>query len=432
MARLRTLASDGAGCEVELKPGINRLGRAEDNDFQILDPTVSAHHCVIEYKEGVAIVRDLGSTNGTFVNALPVQEAILKHGQVLRLGTFELLYEQEPRETKSPHESCEKTSPAQPVQIAPPMQPGPPPIIPATSPDTVARSCGRHFGVPAKWVCVRCRTPFCSECVKVTKVGMREFYSCIICGATCITEREFSRLTAMAQANFFSLFPGAFTYPLQKGSLILLVVATFFLGFFEVARTVLKHFGPMTFPHLWMAYWLSVIFALGYVFIFMQNIVVASAHGDEKMPDLPELSSFWDEVLLPFLRLGIIWAACLAPGFLVQFLVSPVAGVPLYVLGLACVPMAILTVSMADSLGGLNPVVILSGIAKVPIPYLVTCVVFMAAIAVRVGAELLLKIVPIPILPTLLSTFIGLYGLAVGSRLLGLIYFTNKEKLAWF
>lgn len=44
------------------------VGRLGDNDAQIDDGSVSSHHAEIELGEGSAVLRDLGSTNGTFVN----------------------------------------------------------------------------------------------------------------------------------------------------------------------------------------------------------------------------------------------------------------------------------------------------------------------------------------------------------------------------
>ncbi|MCS7337087.1 MAG: FHA domain-containing protein [Verrucomicrobiae bacterium] len=429
MAQLRTLASDGAGSAIELRPGTNRFGRTDDNDFQILDPAVSAHHCVIEYNDGVAVVRDLGSTNGTFVNGMRIQEAVLQHGQVLRIGTVELLYEESAPGQRQAHPGLGTARSTQPIRIAPPLQPATA-TISSHQTDHV-RSCIRHIGTPAKWVCVKCHKPFCGNCVRTTRIGMHEFRSCPDCNVSCIPEHEFRRQAEMAQTDFFALLPGAFSFPFAKGGVAILVAGTIFLGVFEVGRMVLKHFG-ITFVHLWLAYWLSVIMIVGFVFAYMQNVVLASAQGEDRMPDLPELSSFWGDIFVPFFRLVLIWVACLAPGFVVQFAISPLASVPVYLLGLACVPMAVLTVSLADSIRGLNPLIIFSGIAKVPVPYLVTCLVFGAALGIRIMSELLLQYLPIPVLPVVVGTFVGLYGLSVGARLLGLIYYLNKDKLAWF
>src|SRR6266540_6968541 len=78
--------------EIVLKPGANRLGRNEQNDLPINDPTVSSFHCEIAFEHDTVIVRDLGSTNGTFINSVPIRQAILEPGQTLRLGTVELFF----------------------------------------------------------------------------------------------------------------------------------------------------------------------------------------------------------------------------------------------------------------------------------------------------------------------------------------------------
>jgi hypothetical protein len=66
------------------------------------------------------------------------------------------------------------------------------------------------------------------------------------------------------------------------------------------------------------------------------------------------------------------------------------------------------------------------------LPYLTTCGIFLVVIALVHGIQMLLEWTGIPILPTVISTFVSLYGITVEMRLLGLLYYTNKAKLAWF
>jgi hypothetical protein len=172
--------------------------------------------------------------------------------------------------------------------------------------------------------------------------------------------------------------------------------------------------------------------SVGYLFAFMQSVIQSSARGDKAMPDWPEISGFWDDLVVPFFQFTCIWCLCLGPGIAVMLLVSPLAGVPLLFLGLFCLPMAILTVCLADGIAGLNPIIIFSGIGKVPLPYLTTCGIFLMVIAIMHGSRMLLELTGIPMLPTVISSFISLYGITVEMRLLGLLYFTNKSKLAWF
>jgi transcriptional regulator with GAF, ATPase, and Fis domain len=63
-----------------------RVGKAPDNDLVVLDETVSRHHCEIaRVPEGVR-VRDLGSTNGTYVEHARITDAVTPVGSVVRVG----------------------------------------------------------------------------------------------------------------------------------------------------------------------------------------------------------------------------------------------------------------------------------------------------------------------------------------------------------
>src|SRR5438270_13538120 len=93
MARL-LIRSDGFHNQViELKLGVNRVGRSPANDFQIEHPTISARHCEILLKDGELDLRDCDSTNGTFVGGEPIDQASLKTGGSFQLGDVEILVE---------------------------------------------------------------------------------------------------------------------------------------------------------------------------------------------------------------------------------------------------------------------------------------------------------------------------------------------------
>lgn len=77
----------------ELKADNTTIGRVEDNTFQIAEPSVSSHHCEVLLRGQEVVVKDLGSTNGTFINGEKVAESPLKPGQILRLGQIEMRLE---------------------------------------------------------------------------------------------------------------------------------------------------------------------------------------------------------------------------------------------------------------------------------------------------------------------------------------------------
>ena len=62
------------------------IGRSADAGVRLGDPTVSRRHCEIEEMEGILVVRDLGSRNGTYVNGHRIAEALLMPGHKLALG----------------------------------------------------------------------------------------------------------------------------------------------------------------------------------------------------------------------------------------------------------------------------------------------------------------------------------------------------------
>ncbi|MFZ5862253.1 MAG: FHA domain-containing protein [Nitrospirota bacterium] len=65
------------------------LGRGRC-DVQLRDPEVSRQHCAIEVYDGVPMVKDLQSANGTLLNGHLVTEHVLKHGDHVKLGTTEV------------------------------------------------------------------------------------------------------------------------------------------------------------------------------------------------------------------------------------------------------------------------------------------------------------------------------------------------------
>jgi pSer/pThr/pTyr-binding forkhead associated (FHA) protein len=90
MAKLVVLSAGIAGRSYELKVDKTTIGRVEDNTFQIAEPSVSSHHCEVLLQGNDVLIRDLNSTNGTFINGEKITEAVLKPGQILRLGQIEV------------------------------------------------------------------------------------------------------------------------------------------------------------------------------------------------------------------------------------------------------------------------------------------------------------------------------------------------------
>lgn len=72
------------------------IGRAPTNAFQILEASVSGHHCEVQLRGDNLIVRDMRSTNGTFVKGVVVSEGAVQPGESFRIGEVELRFDKAP------------------------------------------------------------------------------------------------------------------------------------------------------------------------------------------------------------------------------------------------------------------------------------------------------------------------------------------------
>lgn len=74
------------GKKYSLVKPITRIGKKENNDFVIADSTVSRNHLSLEYTSDTFLLRDMDSTNGTFLNGTRVKEAYLVPGDRIKIG----------------------------------------------------------------------------------------------------------------------------------------------------------------------------------------------------------------------------------------------------------------------------------------------------------------------------------------------------------
>src|SRR6266478_204604 len=93
MAKLVLLSAGMTGRTHELKVDKTTIGRVEDNTFQIAEPSVSSHHCEVLLRGNDVVIKDLNSTNGSYINGEKINESVLKAGQILRLGQIEMRLE---------------------------------------------------------------------------------------------------------------------------------------------------------------------------------------------------------------------------------------------------------------------------------------------------------------------------------------------------
>ena len=86
-------AGPDRGRRFAIGPSALTIGSAADNDVVLIDGTVSKHHLVIEETTEGFVLRDLRSTNGTFLDGTRVREAYLAEGAVIGLGATRLRFD---------------------------------------------------------------------------------------------------------------------------------------------------------------------------------------------------------------------------------------------------------------------------------------------------------------------------------------------------
>src|SRR5258708_19721378 len=120
------------------------IGRSSTNDISIPERHVSRQHAVITYRDGIFMISDLGSANGTFVNDRRLTDPFpLAHGDVIRLYVPVLMFsaivteEDEQNARKTGTLIAPNTATAIPrllVTAGPPKTPQPPPFLDNTTP----------------------------------------------------------------------------------------------------------------------------------------------------------------------------------------------------------------------------------------------------------------------------------------------------------
>ena len=145
------------GQRLPVKTPIVNIGRADFNDIVVPDPSVSTSHAKLQRREGVWVLLDLDSTNGTFVDGERVRgEAPLAPGVMVRFGDVQLVFEPADdalgvvkgggtQVMRTPHSTAPNAPP--PPAPAPAAAPAPAPALPPPVPPS--RPAPGPLGSPA-------------------------------------------------------------------------------------------------------------------------------------------------------------------------------------------------------------------------------------------------------------------------------------------
>jgi pSer/pThr/pTyr-binding forkhead associated (FHA) protein len=406
MARLVVNPGTPESWEVELKPGVTSLGRSEQNDLTIAHESVSSAHCQITVAPTGVWLKDLGSTGGTFIDGELIEEAQLKPNQDIRLGEVQLRLELDPGETTL----------ATSAPMHPPLRATPNPLPPLAA---GRRFCKYHPRAVARFACPQCRRMFCELCVNTRHETNRTLKLCRTCGSEC-QALHVGPAAPEPELSFFRSIPGAFAYPFNGSGAILLVAGTVFF--------LITDYLPL----------LGLILT-GYLFSYAKRIITSTAEGASEPPDWPDFGSWFEDIILPYLQFLALVVLAFGPAIVVAVWSpadAPTAHVVLWAalaFGALMAPMAMLGLAMFNNFTVLNPVALAWSIQRVPLQYLVAAAMFEIVLALKLLAGgFVARLLPLPLLPAIVSGLLNLYFLTVGMRILGLLYVCNKQQLAWF
>jgi hypothetical protein len=168
MAKL-LVKTKGLGLQaLELRMGVNRVGRDPECEFQLDHSTLSSLHCEIALSSDGVHVRDCDSTNGTYLNGEPIKEAWLEPGQALRIGDVELFVESTDASIAIPELKQEFIPPPKAVE------------------QNGELFCAQHPDHKVTFKCTHCAEIMCNACIHVMKrQGGQPLYLCRVCSHKC-------------------------------------------------------------------------------------------------------------------------------------------------------------------------------------------------------------------------------------------------------
>ena len=164
---------------IQLARSVVRIGRQRDNDLVIAERQVSGHHAEIECRQGHFYLRDLRSTNGTWINKQRIEiETMLKSGDVIRFDQFAFVFSgpdvaaggtmmRDVRDLVDVREKTLVTEAPRPRPPAPALSETAIVDTDATVDDSVGgpARCPSHGNFEATERCEKCGTLWCALCV---------------------------------------------------------------------------------------------------------------------------------------------------------------------------------------------------------------------------------------------------------------------------
>jgi pSer/pThr/pTyr-binding forkhead associated (FHA) protein len=139
-AVLEVTTGPHSGRKIVLRPGVPvRIGRTAKSDYVVAEDTfLSAAHFFVEFSSDRCVVRDLNSSNGTYLNGTRTSEGFLREGDVITAGQSSFAVRFDPFAEALPHDPAISMDDTRPMPSA--VLGNPPPAMPVAQrgPDLTA------------------------------------------------------------------------------------------------------------------------------------------------------------------------------------------------------------------------------------------------------------------------------------------------------
>lgn len=274
--------------------------------------------------------------------------------------------------------------------------------------------CHDHSPAHATHQCNSCRRGWCDHCL----VALRNTPHIKMCPRCRDLATRLSDRRGRDEATFFADVVSAFRYPLLGAGAIMIVAGSVVFALLDLLSVV---------PFVG---WIAALAGSGYLVAYYSRVISSSADGDDELPDWPDFVGWFEDIINPFFRAVAVVVAGLLPAVLawslgLESLVPLLAGAG----ALLYMPVAWMSVSIHESVLAANPLVVLGVAARAPSHYLIASILFVATAA---GTFALQAALSASLIGIAVSYLVGLYGMFVAMRVLGLLYFHNSEELNWF
>ena len=171
------------------------------------------------------------------------------------------------------------------------------------------------------------------------------------------------------------------------------------------------------------------IFVYGFIMFYFFSIIVNSASGNPKVPDLiPDDKA---EMAITALKAMTIFLVCFLSGFIFKHLDMRVASIVAFCIGAFFFPLCLLSVALHDTIFALHPGIVLTPLKKGLLPvYILVFIIFYSLYFL--GNWVLYKLGVGNVAKIFLFPFIKTYMSMTAMHTLGTFYWCYQEKFGWF